>query len=310
MIDLTQVRCLTFGGVGFLGGLQIGCIKYFEEAGIINQIDTFVGSSSGSIVSLGVILGLSSHDMICVFKNMQLPELNCIDQVFETRGFDDGSFLFSMVQDILSYRAFPCNTTFADLRTRTGKDLVVNVVNLTDNILDSFSFDSHPDMEVRLAIRMSCALPIIFTPVTFEGKIYIDGCCYKGVHVPKHVEEKLRRGDCGKNLILRINNIMNIPDEKYGDDFISFIIRVANSFALFAYREMDNLLSHEVSACTTIIVDLNMEPGFVLEDIVTFDRNDVESLVARGYDTIRRNIAPLTTIEDSEGKVENDECDS
>ena len=61
---------------------------------------------------------------------------------------------------------------------------------------------------------------------------------------------------------------------------------MANSFALFAYREMDNLLSHEVSASTTIIVDLNMEPGFVLEDIVTFDRNDVESLVARGYDTI------------------------
>eukprot|EP00798_Chlamydomonas_sp_ICE-L_P017273 gene17273-biopygen26185 len=135
-------------------------------------------------------------------------------------------------------------------------------------------------MEVRLAIRMSCALPIIFTPVTFEGKMYIDGCCYKAVHVPTHVESKLKRGTPGKkNIILRIKNIMNIPDTEYGDDFISFIIRVANSFALFAYREMDNSLSHDADESTTILVDLNMEPGFCLEDIVTFDRDDVESLI-------------------------------
>jgi len=81
-----KIRQLTLGGIGFLMPVQIGCVKYLEEAGILKDIDLFVGSSSGSIISLLTCMHVSWEEQHKLFQRLVLRhpvQYNCIDHVFD-----------------------------------------------------------------------------------------------------------------------------------------------------------------------------------------------------------------------------------
>jgi predicted acylesterase/phospholipase RssA len=78
------------------------------------------------------------------------------------------------------------NVTFADLgllrrlykrftKNNMIKDLLIAGTNISDNKLDVFSEKSTSDMEIATAIRISASYPIVFKPVEYNGKLYMDG---------------------------------------------------------------------------------------------------------------------------------------
>jgi len=57
---------------------------------------------------------------------------------------------------------------------QTGKNFVVAVTNLSQKKLEFLSVDSHPDMPIRIALRMSMSIPVMFDPVTYDDVMYVD----------------------------------------------------------------------------------------------------------------------------------------
>ncbi len=55
------------------------------------------------------------------------------------------------------------------------KDLVVTATRRDTGDLEIFDSRNTPDVEVALACRASCSIPIVFEPVNINGKEYVDG---------------------------------------------------------------------------------------------------------------------------------------
>ena len=63
--------------------------------------------------------------------------------------------------------------------------------------IEDVSYLTHPDISLITAIQMSCALPVLMSPICVDGKCYIDGgvtCNYplkKCIDSNKNIEEIL-----------------------------------------------------------------------------------------------------------------------
>ncbi len=58
----------------------------------------------------------------------------------------------------------------------SGIEVVICATSLTRRAPLYISSASHPDMSVMDALRMSCAIPLYFTPVVLGGEVLVDGC--------------------------------------------------------------------------------------------------------------------------------------
>jgi hypothetical protein len=277
-----DIRCVTLGGAGFLAGLQVGCVKYLEEIRVLENVHTFVGTSSGSIISLGLMLGLSSAEQARLLASCSEFEFNCIDRLFETRGMDDGANIRRMVGRVLQSGGLPENTTFRALHAHTHKTLLVNAANITDSRIDTFSHVTDPDMEVRLAIRMSCALPILVTPIEYKGKTYVDAAFYKTLHAPPELMPR-----DGKNLMVHMTHLINVGKclEGSDGDFLAYLTQLINSFATFVFTDTNTV---RPGGPLDVLVCLCMQPGYSIEELfIKTDDARMNAQVDLGYARIK-----------------------
>ena len=153
---------------------------------ILDSVRTLVGCSAGSIVCFLIALQFTVDEMIALFEDFteQIAERDFetdLDNILsfpETYGLNDGAILIDLVKFALKRKHDIEDITFMDLGKRFGRNLVVCGTNLTTFTTDYFSMDSSPQMSVITAIRISCSIPLLFTPVTYNDNIYVDGGVY------------------------------------------------------------------------------------------------------------------------------------
>lgn len=180
---------IVFSGGGPDGIAFIGCIRCLEEnPTLLRRVKTIVGSSAGAIVGLMLALGLSSVEMEEFIRSRydngsfcDLDVEGLVDFVGRM-GVDDGSNIVNALRELVmsKIRSFSGqDITFMELAKATGKSLVVCVTNLEEARGELMSVDSTPDMGVILAVRMSFGVPLVFTPVRWNNRTYVDGCMYE-----------------------------------------------------------------------------------------------------------------------------------
>lgn len=170
--------CLSGGGIK--GICMIGAFKKLKENNIINfqEIKKYIGTSIGSIICFLLILSYTPYELIDFvlhlnFKKLE-SDIDC-ELLFENYGIDDGTKVISVIQTLL-YDKLECyNITFKELYQKTNKEFTIIATNYTTKEESEFSYKKTPDLSVILAIRMSIAIPLVFTPVEYERNIYIDG---------------------------------------------------------------------------------------------------------------------------------------
>lgn len=175
-----------------------GSLQYLEHVGLLPGVDTFVGSSAGSVVGLLTVLGYSPHDSCKFFMSTgvcthTLTELDVFESLFgqqtclDTLGLDDGSHWLAFLGDAVQSKLGCRDVTFGDLARITGKVFVVCVTNLTKVRREYLSVDTVPDMSVVLAVRMSLSIPIMYVPIVYQGSLYVDGSLLDNLPVASFV---------------------------------------------------------------------------------------------------------------------------
>ena len=168
---------LAIAGGGFKIAAAVGCIKYLEEIDELKYIKNFVGTSAGSVICLGIILGYKHEDfsrILFEFITKFKFEPNLMD-IVDNYGISDGNVIIELISNVLELALNVKDITFLDLTKKTGKNLSVCVSNITDNKEDYFNIDTTPELSICTAIRISCSLPILFTPIMINDKLYLDG---------------------------------------------------------------------------------------------------------------------------------------
>ena len=161
----------------------VGALSCLEDNDIIccKNINKFIGSSAGSIVSLMLCIGYDVKEIYLISeeltddynKNVSFSVdmlLNILDQY----GIDDGLFIEKWLKKLLLKKINNSNPTFLEFAKITGKDLNVCASNISKYEFTVFSVDTTPDVNVVDAIRASISLPFIFKPQIINGEYYVD----------------------------------------------------------------------------------------------------------------------------------------
>ena len=170
--------CLSGGGIN---GLQIlGSISYLIKHNIINlkQIKMFIGTSVGSIICflLNINYNINTISQIIYELNLEKIKLEFdFDLFLDKLGIEDGNKIITIIKLLLFNKFKIYDITFSELFKKTNKMLKIIVVNYTDRREEIFNYKVTPDYSIIQAIRMSISIPMIFTPIYFNNKLYIDG---------------------------------------------------------------------------------------------------------------------------------------
>jgi predicted acylesterase/phospholipase RssA len=178
-------RNLVLSGGAFKSAAFIGCIEYLEQEAMCADIINVVGSSAGAVVALMFVAGFTSAEMKDYvlkeskrFLEAEIDFENVLD-IFYTLGMDDGQKHVEAFGRILEAKGMdPASATFLSLAKQSGRNLVVCGSNLTAARVEYFSVDTHPDMQVVDAVRISIAIPFLLTPVEYKGAIYVDASLF------------------------------------------------------------------------------------------------------------------------------------
>lgn len=169
-----RVETLVLAGGGMKGVSSLGAVCALRRAGALRHVRRVVGTSAGALVAAALVL-----DRASIKRLKELAERRYVPDIDLSRlllsgsfGLDSGRHLDRWIEALLGPGA---PYTFAQIRERHGRDLVVCATDLTNRRAEYFGPDTTPDMDVALALRMSCAIPLYFAAVTHEGRLYVDG---------------------------------------------------------------------------------------------------------------------------------------
>lgn len=170
--SLAPITRLVVSGGGFAAIEIMGTLRGLELLGYLRNINEYAGTSAGAIIATMLALGYSTTEMmqmICEHKPFDLFRFE-FNQIWNL-GLCSGDQLMEFFSRMIYQKTGSSRCTFRWLHDR-GKRLVVTGTNVSTRQLHYFE---SADMELRVALRISCGIPFMFTPYLYETNYYIDG---------------------------------------------------------------------------------------------------------------------------------------
>lgn len=166
---------LVLSGGGIKGFAHIGVLSYLENINILSSINIFAGSSIGAIICFLHIIGYKPSEMLTIDFCVDTIISGNIDNFSTQFSYNDTNTLIPILERLCDKKNINHNITFWDLYRITNKILFVTTTCLSDNRVYYMSHLDYPNMSVIYAVCMSANLPILFPPMKYKNKLYIDG---------------------------------------------------------------------------------------------------------------------------------------
>lgn len=171
---------IALGGGGAKGFVHLGVLKALGEMGIKPEI--VAGTSAGSIVGAFVAAGVEPEEILELVKKNRF-----IDYAKVT--LPGGGFFTLDNFEKLMEKLLPARN-FADLKL----PFFASVTNLYTGKVEYKS-----EGPLIPAIKASCAIPVLFSPVVLEGQMYVDGGVLDNLPVTPLA------GKCDKIIAVNVN---------------------------------------------------------------------------------------------------------
>lgn len=168
---------IIISGGGIKGIAIIGAIEHFSKYFLLDKINTFLGSSVGSLISLMIIIGYSFEELHELFIGLDFTIFRKLkfSEFFEKYGLDDGSKMINLIKAMMILKKFDPKISFKNFKEKTGKDLIISSTNITKGKTIYFNAKDYPEMVVLEAVRISIGFPFMYTPIKINNEYYTDG---------------------------------------------------------------------------------------------------------------------------------------
>ena len=168
---------LLISGGGVKGLAICGTLEWLQEnTKILDSVEEIYGSSIGAYIGFFMGLGISFKNIAEIFE-IDLMELIDIDiKLFlEEFGFDKGTKFSNLLKATIKIQGYSPTMTFEEFQKISKYKLFVSGTNISKSKIEYFSVDTHPQMEVAMALRISGSYPVAFTPIKIGDDLYADG---------------------------------------------------------------------------------------------------------------------------------------
>ncbi len=184
---MKQFTSIVLSGGSFWTISTLGALKRLSEEQSLDSIKNYVGTSAGAIISLCLVIGYSPQEcldfIIFEFLDKNAIKFNPLEafNILDTFGLFQGGPIEDLIDRIFEKKKVSKSITFMELAKLTGKNLVICVSNVNKAISEFWCVDETPGMAVKFALRASCAIPLIITPIQYNENMYCDGCIYNNL---------------------------------------------------------------------------------------------------------------------------------
>jgi len=173
-----SIDTLIISGGGTRGVYFLGALSYYDEKKLLDNINTFIGTSIGSMICLLLVIGYKIKEIVDFFDPFNFSKLLIqadIDKLLSNYGFDDCDRVMFVTKMLLQQKNIDENITFLELKNLTSKTLILTATCLTYDCVKYFDWKTEPSMSVLLAFKMSICVPIVYQPIIYNDAMYVDG---------------------------------------------------------------------------------------------------------------------------------------
>jgi len=176
------IKHLVIPGGGPTGIQALGALYKLEKMGFwkIKNIKTIYATSAGAIISILLALKFEwdlINDYIIYRPWHETYNVN-ISQIFEAyskKGIFDKTSIELFYKPFFSAKDLSISMTMKEFYEYTGVELHFFSLELNSFEIIDVTYKTFPDIPVIQAVHMSCAIPMIISPVCFDNKCFVDG---------------------------------------------------------------------------------------------------------------------------------------
>lgn len=181
-------KYLVLEGGGVRGIAYAGAVKSLEDHHVLEGIEKVAGTSAGCIVAGLIAVGYNAGEMRTILNSLKMQRFNDGRGIFiggfhrmkNNYGWYRGEAIEKWIGTLIELKTGNANLSLEELhnlsiRDKKYKDLYAIATNLSRQRLEVCSYQTHPHMPVKTAIRASLSIPLYF------GAVFIDsmGNTYK-----------------------------------------------------------------------------------------------------------------------------------
>jgi predicted acylesterase/phospholipase RssA len=176
------IKHLVISGGGPILIQILGAIQHLEKNNIVkmNELESIYGTSAGAIIGILICLKFdweTINDYIIKrpWHDVFPIKVQNIFDAYTKKGIFDIKTIEKCFKPLLDAKDISMDINLEDFYKITKIELHVFSFEINEYKIQDISHLTHPKLSLMTAVQMTCAIPILITPVCFDDKCYIDG---------------------------------------------------------------------------------------------------------------------------------------
>jgi predicted acylesterase/phospholipase RssA len=176
------IKHLVISGGGPIMVLVLGAIQHLEQNNFVDMknIESIYGTSAGAIVGVLICLKydwetINDYIIKRPWQDVFPIKVQNIFDAYTKKGIFDIKTIEKCFKPLLDAKDIPMDINLEIFYNLTKIELHLFSFEINEYKVHDISYLTHPNLSLMIAIQMTCALPVLVTPVCIDDKCYIDG---------------------------------------------------------------------------------------------------------------------------------------
>lgn len=176
------IKHLVISGGGPIMIQILAAVQELENKKYLNMddVESIYGTSAGAILAVMFSLNfdwqtLNDYIIKRPWHDLFAIKVQNILDSYTKKGIFDSKTVEKCFKPLLDAKDIPLDITLEDFFKFTNKELHMFAFEINDYKVVDISYKTHPNLKLLSAVQMSCALPVLMTPVFIDDKCFMDG---------------------------------------------------------------------------------------------------------------------------------------
>lgn len=180
--NLRNITGISLSGAGNLGYALVGAVEELQRSGLdISRVRYFAGTSAGAIIAVFLACHIPVPDIKKFVINLDVQSMfadknDGIRNRFKRKSLFDGGKMETSIEDFLHTHTGISKITLQQIYDIYKSTIILATVDIKHPREPIYlSHTNYPNLSAAKAARASSSIPVVFDPVYYEDKIFVDG---------------------------------------------------------------------------------------------------------------------------------------
>lgn len=180
-LKLSEIRGLVVSSAGIRGYSLLGAIEELVDSGLqLSEVSWFAGTSAGSLTCALLACRIPFDKIKEFIMNFNVSMITSSDSashgLVKDGGLYDGDVMEKIIDKFIQKHTGAAGMTLSQVYKKYNSEVIMTAMNLKSPLQPYyFTRKTHANMPIARAARISSTVPLLFTPVSIDGAILIDG---------------------------------------------------------------------------------------------------------------------------------------